>query len=72
MAARPNNSDSESSSSGSGNDDSAETKAQQVERVSVTTLKQEEWAMSPSDADYLDLAHANRAGKMALCASHAL
>jgi hypothetical protein len=36
------------------------------EEIVVTTLKQEEWAVSPSDADYADLAHANRAGSMAL------
>ena len=37
--------------------------------IVVTTVKQLEWAAAPSDADYDDLAHANRAGAMAFHAN---
>eukprot|EP01045_Picozoa_sp_COSAG04_P030163 COSAG04_NODE_5160_length_1717_cov_1.594561_2_plen_125_part_00 len=47
-------------SSGGGADD---------EELVVTTVKQLEWAAAPSDADYDDLAHANRAGAMAFHAN---
>lgn len=39
------------------------------ETIVVTTIKQEDWAASPSDADYTDLAHANRVRAMAFHAN---
>ena len=50
---------------GGGADDDEELEHQLV----VTTVKQLEWAAAPSDADYDDLAHANRAGAMAFHAN---
>lgn len=49
------------SSGGGGADDDGE--------LVVTTVKQLEWAAAPSDEDYDDLAHANRAGAMAFHAN---
>lgn len=39
------------------------------ETIAVTTITQEDWAGSPSDTDYTDLAHANRVRAMAFHAN---